>query len=107
MRRGRRGCLDALLVDALVIKEAQMDEGDLSMAPAFDLVPHKWLYQAIGAPVAVSRLIRKLIPLWATDLTVQTSHGTEKIPVQLKRGIFQGDSHHSSSASVWHPSHTA
>lgn len=46
MRRGRRGCLDALVVDSMVAQEAKGEKRNLSMGwvdyrKAFDLVPHE------------------------------------------------------------------
>lgn len=38
------------------------------------------------------RLIRKLVPLWETDIEVETVTGPKTISVNLKRGVFQGDS---------------
>lgn len=48
--------------------------------------------KAIRAPVEVRRLVRKLVPLWKTEIEIQTTNGPKSIPVQLKRGVFQGDS---------------
>ena len=100
LRRGRRGCLDALTVDAAIAREAQVDKRDLSVAwidyrKAYDMVPHRWIrgaLKAIRAPKQVRRLVRRLVPLWQTNLTVRTAQGTTSIPVTLKRGVFQGDS---------------
>lgn len=100
LRKGQRGCLDALLIDAAVTKEVKIYGRDLSMAwidyrKAFDMVPHKWINQmlkAIRAPKWVRRTIRNLIPKWETEISLQTTEDTASFPIALKRGVFQGDS---------------
>ncbi len=100
LRKGRRGCLDALVVDAAVAGETKLRRRDLSMGwvdykKAFDMVPHPWLKQvlkAIRTPREVRKPIGRLIPLWKTIITVSTDEGLRTIPINLKRGVFQGDS---------------
>lgn len=46
MRRGRRGCLDALVIDGATSREAQVHKRSLSTAwfdyrKAYDMVPHE------------------------------------------------------------------
>ncbi len=50
------------------------------------------MLKAIRAPKLVRRTVRKLIPMWATDILAQTEDGTAKLPVAFERGLFQGDS---------------
>ena len=58
LRKGRRGCLDALMVDSMIAGEAKFKRRNLSVAwtdyqKAYDRVPHSWLewvLQIIGAP---------------------------------------------------------
>ncbi len=62
---------------------------------AFDMVPHLWLKQmlkAIRAPKNVRKAVESLIPYWRTNLEVLTEDGIRSIPINLKRGLFQGDS---------------
>ncbi len=69
---GRRGCLDALAIDAAVAEETKIDDRDLSVGwidyqKAFDSVPHQWLRQvlrAIRAPRMVRRAVKMVILLW-------------------------------------------
>lgn len=44
LRKGQRGCLDALAIDATVAMEARMNLRDLAMGwiDSYDLVPHQW-----------------------------------------------------------------
>ena len=79
LRRGTRGCIDALSVDAAVVRECREDRRDcttvwLDFSKAFDRVPHKWLRKltrVIEGPKAVRVAIRKLIPLWRTTLELR------------------------------------
>ncbi len=97
LRKGRRGCLDALTIDAATTAEAAMNQRDLSIGwvdyqKAFDLVPHAWIVKvlkAVRAPSEVRKAVERLMPDWKTNLAKE---GTKMIPVQLKRGFFQGDS---------------
>jgi hypothetical protein len=62
---------------------------------AFDMVPHNWLrkvLKAINTPRVVRTIIDSLIPMWQTDIELQTAEGLARIPIRLKRGLFQGDS---------------
>ncbi len=99
LRKGQRGCLDALMVDETVAMEAKLNTRDLAMGwvdyqKAYDRVPHKWLrgvLKSVRAPRMVRRAVDALIPLWQTDVTVATSRGTKTAKVKLLRGLFQGD----------------
>lgn len=80
IQKGRRGCLDARTIDAAVAVEAQMHRRDLSVGwidyrKAYDMTPHRWITNK-----------------WQTDITVKTQQGIAKIPITLRRGLFQGDS---------------
>ncbi len=44
------------------------------------------------APKEVRRAVKRLIPLWKTDVVVNTAEGPRTIPINLKRVVFQGDS---------------
>lgn len=110
LQKGKRGCLNALMIDAAVAAEAKVYQRNVStpwidFRKAFDMVPHKWINQmlkAIRAPVWVHRTVRGLIPKWEMEIALQTPEGTTRFPISLERGIFQGDS---LSVSVCHPSH--
>ncbi len=40
----------------------------------------------------VRQAVKRVIPLWKTDLAVMTTNVMTAIPVSLKQGLFQGDS---------------
>jgi hypothetical protein len=100
MRKGKRGCLDAIVIDEAIAAEAKLHRKSLSVAwidyrKAFDMVPHTWLrkvLKAINAPKVVRTIVDSLIPMWQTHIELQTAEGLARIPIRLKRGLFQGDS---------------
>jgi len=100
VRRGRRGCLDALLVDSMVAREARLRRRSLSVAwidyqKAYDRVPHEWikfLLQDIRAPVVVGHIVGDLIRLWQTVFSVGVGKDAVKVELAYRRGLFQGDS---------------
>ena len=65
LRRGRRGCLDTLLVDGMLGSEARQGSRRISVSwidytKELDLVPHGWLatvLRVIRAPTAVRQCI--------------------------------------------------
>ncbi len=73
------GCLDALVVDNAVTKEARMWRRNLSVAwidykKAFDMTPHAWirdLLKAMRAPHIVRSALAGLIPKWQTTITLR------------------------------------
>ena len=100
LRKGARGCLDALTIDEAISEETKKDKQDLSVAwidyrKASDLVPHRWIGQvlrAVAAPKPVREMVKMLNTKWATDLCPWAESGPKKISIKMKRGIFQGDS---------------
>ena len=100
LRKGTRGCLDALIIDQAVTDEAKKEKRDLSVAwvdyrMAYDLVPHRLINQvlrAVATSKPVRRMIKQLITKSANDLCLWTENGPQKIPIKMKRAIFQGDS---------------
>ena len=100
LKAGCRGCFDAVTINSALAAKAKAERRDLSMVwldfqKAFDRVPHKWIQTAlrtIKAPREVRRAVRRVMPLWRTTLEL---HGPEeeviRIPVNFKRGIYQGD----------------
>ncbi len=101
LRRGRRGCMDALWADFVIASENTKARKSLSVAwvdytKGFDRVPHGWIryvLKIVKMPRTLRRCVRKLIPLWRIR--------TDQIPARL----FQGDYYHlSCSASAQHRS---
>ena len=99
--QGRRGCLDALVVDVMLAKEAKLYEQDLSVAwidfrMAFDVVPHTCItacLEMVQAPEIVRRRLAKVMGKWATNLEIRCEgSGTIRHLVRFRRGLYQGDS---------------
>ena len=87
----------ALHLDKMIASEVKHCNENLSVAwidyqKAFDRVPHLWIHcllKAIKAPRAICWLLKYVIPLWTTAFTL----GKEvSFTIQLRRGIFLGDS---------------
>ena len=52
LQEGRRGCLDALMFDSMVVEDATLRGRSLDVAwidyqKAFDMVPHGWLKEVL------------------------------------------------------------
>ena len=96
-RRGSRGTKDHLLIDKTVLKDCRRRHTYLSMAwidykKAYDLVPHSWIIECMkmfGIAENVTNFLGKSMEQWKLSLT---SNGKDLGEVDVKRGIFQGDS---------------
>ncbi|XP_063592543.1 uncharacterized protein LOC134769733 [Penaeus indicus] len=96
--RGRsRGTKDQLLIDKTVLNDCRKRHTNLGMAwidykKAYDMVPHSWILESLElANVAdnVISFIMRSMRNWNVDLT---SCGEFLGKVNIRRGIFQGDS---------------
>lgn len=87
LRRGTRGCLDALIVDEAVSRETWAYKRNLSMAWIdFRKAFHEWLevaLQTIRAPIEVAKLLGKLIPKWQTTVPISSKKGAKSFTVKL------------------------
>ena len=96
-RRRSRGTKDQLLIDKAVLKEAREKKRCLSMAwidyrKAFDMVPHSWIVEMLRM-VKVAGNVEGLVTRSMKDWkTVLTADGKVLGEVDIRRGIFQGDS---------------
>lgn len=96
-RKNSRGTKDQLLIDKAVLKQAKLMKHSLSMAwvdyrKAYDLVPHSWLLKMMDLSKIAGNLkdlIANSMGNWNTDLSCA---GKSLCNVEIKRGIFQGDS---------------
>ena len=96
-RRQCRGTKDQLLIDKMVMKNSKRRKANLSMAwidyrKAFDMIPHTWLIECLriyGAEDKTVSFLKNTMPNWKTELT---SSGEKLAKVNIRRGIFQGDS---------------
>ena len=96
-RRKCRGTKDQLLIDKMVMKNSRRRKTNLSMAwidykKAFDMIPHTWLIECLkiyGAEENTISFLKNTMRNWNTILT---SYGIRLAEVNIRRGIFQGDS---------------
>ena len=96
-RKRSRGTKDQLVIDKAIMAEARRKKRFLGMAwvdykKAYDMVPHSWLLEVIemvGVAENVRGLLTRSMTNWKTELRANDEVLGE---VDIKRGIFQGDS---------------
>ena len=96
-RRKSRGTKDQLLIDKTILKDCRKRLTSLAMAwidykKACDFVPHSWISECMemfGIAGNVREFLQRSMVQWKLSLT---SKGEELGDVDVKRGIFQGDS---------------
>ena len=96
-RKGSRGTNDLLYIDRAVIKEVKSRNMNLAMAwidykKAYDMVPHSWIIECLdlfGVAENIKSLLVNSMEKWKVMLC---SGNSELGEVEIKRGIFQGDS---------------
>ena len=96
-RKNSRGTKDQLLIDRTILKESKRLKKDVAMSwidykKAYDMVPHSWIREILditGVATNIQKLITNSMENWGTLLT---SNGQELGKVDIRRGIFQGDS---------------
>jgi hypothetical protein len=91
------GCKHQLTIDAVVLKQAQIKQRNLNMAyidyaKAFDSVPHDWLLKVLEIYKICPKIRNVLSNLMSTWKTRLLLGGQEIGTVNIRRGIFQGDS---------------
>lgn len=96
-RKGSRGTKDQLLVDKAILKNFRRGLTNLSMAwidykKAYDMVPHSWILKCLEMVGAAKNIISIISNSMVNWKTVLTSGGTVLGQVDIRRGIFQGDS---------------
>ena len=95
------GCIDQLLIDNMVLCDAKNNQKNLSMAwidyaKAYDSIPHTWIVKCLRMYKFDPKLVRyyeNAMRKWKLQLVLH--HGTESTlsdTLQIKSGIFQGDS---------------
>ena len=97
VERCREGLKNQLLIDRAVLEEVKAMKRNLNMCwidykKAYDMVPHSWILKMLDT-VGVADNIRNLLSNSMRDWkTVLTSNNEVLGDVDIKRGIFQGDS---------------
>ena len=96
-RKGSRATNDLLYIDKAVIKEVKSRNKNLAMAwidykKAFDMVPHSWIIECLDL-FGVAKNIKSLLVNSMEKCKVMLCSGDFELgEVEIKRGIFQGDS---------------
>ena len=96
-RNGSRGTNDLLYIDRAVIKEVRSRNKNLAMAwidykKAYDMLPHSWIIECLdllGVAENIKSLLANSMEKWYAMLCSRSSELGE---VEIKRGIFKGDS---------------
>ena len=96
-RKGSRGTNNLLYIDRAVIKEVKSRNKNLAMAwidykKAYDMVPYSWIIECLdlfGVAENIKSLLVNSMGRWKAMLC---SGNSELDEVEIKRGIFQGDS---------------
>ena len=96
-RKGSRGTNDLLYIDRAVIKEVKSRNKNLALAwidykKAYDMFPRWWIIECLdlcGVAENIKSLLVNSMEKWKVVLC---SGNSELGEVEIKRGIFQGDS---------------
>ncbi len=96
-KKKSRGTKDQLLIDKMILTDCRKRQKNLAMAwvdykKAYDMVPHSWIIECLKmaqVPQNVTSFLERSMRNWKTELT---SCGASLGTVDIKRGIFQGDS---------------
>ena len=96
-RRKLRGTKDQLLIDKMIRRNAKRRKTNLHVAwidykKAFDSLPHSWITKSLemlGVSSNIRQFLKTAMSSWNTLLTV---NGQILGQVNIRRGIFQGDS---------------
>ena len=96
-RKKSKGTHDLLYIDKLILREAKKRQKNLAMGwidykKAYDMIPHSWLKECLQMfKIAdnINKLLNKSMESWRVELT---SNDISLGEVNIKRGIFQGDS---------------
>ena len=96
-RKRSRGAKDQLLVDKAILKNCRRRMTNLSMAwidykKVYDMVPHSWILKCLEMVRGAKNMITVISNSMANWKMVLTSGGTDLGQVDIRRGIFQGDS---------------
>ena len=94
------GTVDNLLIDRIVLQDAQRGRRNLSMAwvdlaKAYDSVDHHWLIDMFNLhrfPLWCSEVMQKLSTSWSTRIMAKTENDLETSDtIQFKKGLPQGE----------------
>ena len=90
-RERSRGTNDLLYIDRVVIGEVKSKKKIIDYKKSYDVVPHSWIKECLelfGVPKNIETLLVNSMEKWRVMLCA----GNSELDVDIKRGIFQGDS---------------
>jgi hypothetical protein len=100
--KGAMGCKEQLIIDSVICNQAYNNKRNLFAAfidykKAFDSVPHQWLTKILKLYKINDQIVTFLeqaMSTWRTRVQLQTpsEKKTETNLIQIRKGIFQGDS---------------
>ena len=96
-RKSCRGTNNLLYIDAAVIKEVKSRNRNLTMAwidykKADDMAPHSWIIECLDLFQVADNIKSLLVNSMEKWKVMLYSGNSELGEVEIKRGIFQGDS---------------
>ena len=95
--RNSRGTKDHLMLDKAILRDSRRRSTNLALCwidyqKAYDMLPHSWILETMqltGMAKNVVELMRNSMQCWNTELEPL---GEKIASVDIRRGIFQGDS---------------
>jgi hypothetical protein len=101
---GNKGCKEQLMISKAIYvlyEDCRKSNKNLSIAwidyhKAFDSIPHSWVEKStklVGGNSKIVRFYKLSMEKWSTSLFLKTKQKImQSQPIQIQRGIFQGDS---------------
>jgi hypothetical protein len=95
------GCKEQLIIDTVIMEQARKNNRNICTAfidykKAYDSVPHSWLIKILKIykiNLDLINFLSHVMTFWKTTLNLSINNTKLKSePIQIKRGIYQGDS---------------
>jgi hypothetical protein len=95
------GCKEQLIIDTVIMEQARKNNRNICTAfidykKAYDSVPHSWLIKILKIykiNLDLTNFLSHVMTFWKTTLNLSINNTKLKSePIQIKRGIYQGDS---------------
>jgi hypothetical protein len=95
------GCKEQLIIDTVIMEQARKNNRNIYTAfidykKAYDSVPHSWLIKILKIykiNLDLINFLSHVMTFWRTTLNLSINNTKLKSePIQIKRGIYQGDS---------------
>jgi hypothetical protein len=95
------GCKEQIIIDTVIMEQARKNNRNIYTAfvdykKAYDSVPHSWLIKILKIykiNLDLINFLSHVMTFWRTTLNLSINNTKLKSePIQIKRGIYQGDS---------------